>query len=419
MLLPADFDRDDFLRNYWQKKPLLIRATDRRFRDPIEAEELAGLACEDFVESRLISSDASQQQWNLRNGPFTEEDFDALPESHWSLLVQAVDQYHDGVRAMLREFDFIPSWRIDDIMISFASDGGGVGPHFDYYDVFLIQGAGRKRWCLGGHADSNSPLIPDSELRLLRDFETQQEWIVEPGDILYLPPNVAHYGIALGDSITYSVGFRAPSVAQIIDDLSSEVMQDLPEDLRYVDSEPTRARRPGEIDAAIGTQLAEFLRKELLDEARLRHWFARYMTRPKYAVEHEVFDELHEHAELDEHDDFHDHEMHAHDLHDETHDACNCHQELDVAAMRHELATGGQLEKNPASRFAFTEDAGGVALYVDGQRLPCPPDIGAWVPRICANMSSQHWQQLFAEHAAGANLVTELYNQGSLLFADE
>jgi len=386
-LLPADFDRDDFLRNYWQKKPLLIRAAGPGFRDPIEPDELAGLACESFVESRLISSDAGQQQWQLRNGPFGDDDFSALPPSHWSLLVQAVDQYHDGVRAMLREFDFIPSWRIDDIMISFASDGGGVGPHFDYYDVFLIQGLGRKRWRVGGHADSNSALIPGTDLRLLQHFETQEEWIVEPGDILYLPPNIAHYGIALGDSLTYSIGFRAPSVAQIIDDLSSEIMQDLHEDQRYVDSNPVAPRRRGEIAPVIGRQLADLLRGELLDENRLQHWFARYMTRPKYAG-------------------------------GDAEESAFCQEHLTTREVQDALAQGEQLEANPASRFAFAEGPEGATLYVDGQQLPCPAAVAGWAPAICAQMTAQQWQDLFNANTAGANLVTELYNQGSLLFMD-
>ena len=387
MLLPADFDRDDFLRHYWQKKPLLIRAANRDFRDPIEPDELAGLACESFVESRLISSDASQQQWQLRSGPFTDRDFSALPPSHWSLLVQAADQYHDGVRAMLREFDFIPSWRIDDIMISFASDGGGVGPHFDYYDVFLIQGLGRKRWRVGGHADSSSALIPGTDLRLLQHFETQEEWIVEPGDILYLPPNVAHYGTALGDSLTYSVGFRAPSLAQIIDDLSSEIMQDLQEDQRYVDTDPVVPRHRAEITPAIGRQLAGLLREKMLDESRLQHWFARYMTRPKYAggdAENPGF----------------------------------CQDHLTSAELQAALARGEQLQVNPASRFAFAEGPEGRTLYVNGQLLPCPAVISAWVPTVCSTMTAQQWPELFSSSPAGANLVTELYNQGSLLFMD-
>lgn len=400
LLLPADFDRNDFLQNYWQKKPLLIRAANKNFQDPIEPDELAGLACESFVESRLISSDANQQQWTLRNGPFSEDDFSTLPADHWSLLVQAVDHYHEGVRAMLREFDFIPSWRIDDIMISFASDGGGVGPHFDYYDVFLIQGLGRKRWRVGGHADSNSPLIPGTDLRLLQHFETREEWIVEPGDILYLPPNIAHYGIALGDSLTYSIGFRAPSVAQIIDDLSSEIMQDLREDQRYVDTHPTLPRRSGEVDPAIGAQLADLLRRQLLDETRLRHWFARYMTRPKYATG------------TDDEDCDEPHCQEPHEGH--------CQSEpLTVACLQEEFAAGAQLEKNPASRFAFAEDADGITLYIDGQQLPCSAAISAWAVCICSNMTPSQWQTLFTEHAAGANLVTELYNQGSLLFVDE
>ena len=232
-ILPSNFDRALFLREYWQKKPLLIRAADDSFSDPISAEELAGLACEDCIESRLIVQDTQKNRWAMERGPFTEERFKQLPDGPWSLLVQAVDQWHEGVRALLKGFDFIPNWRIDDVMISYATDTGGVGPHFDYYDVFLIQGAGQKRWQLGGHADGNSPCIADNDLRLLADFKVEEEWVVNPGDILYLPPNYAHHGVAIGASITYSVGFRTPSLAEIIDDLSHELIQNLPQETRY------------------------------------------------------------------------------------------------------------------------------------------------------------------------------------------
>lgn len=385
-ILPADFDAEYFLRHYWQKKPLLIRHSGRPFVDPVDPDELAGFACEDFIESRLVSNDPTTGKWTLRNGPFTEQDFSRLPETHWSLLVQAMDQWHEGVRDMLRDFAFIPSWRIDDIMISFASDGGGVGPHFDYYDVFLIQGLGKKRWRLGGHVDSTSPLLPDTDLRLLQTFNTTEDWIVEPGDILYLPPNIAHHGVAIGDSITYSIGFRTPSVAEIIDDLGSDVMQELREDQRYLDTAPQLPVRAGEITPQISGQLIELLQTHLLDPEKLARWFGRYMTSPKYP------ELVSPSAEM-----------------------------LSPQQLRQALVEGAVLVRNPASRFAFVDNGIDTAeLHVDGNTIPCPAAIAPLLPAVCdKNAADPDWSRLLNDNEESANLVTRLYNQGSLLLDDD
>ncbi|MES3006469.1 MAG: cupin domain-containing protein [Pseudomonadota bacterium] len=387
-VLPDSFDQEDFLRNYWQKKPLLIRASGKPFADPLEPEELAGFACEDFIESRLIQSYPGNgaSQWKVSNGPFTELDFRRLPDTHWSLLIQAVDQWHEGVREMLDDFRFIPSWRIDDVMISYATDGGGVGPHFDYYDVFLIQGLGKKRWRLGGHVDSDSALLPDLPLRLLAEFNTEEDWIVEPGDILYLPPNLAHYGVAIGDSITYSIGFRTPSIAGIIDDLSSEVMQELREDQRYVDTDPRLPTRSGEIDTRVTRQLISLLQEQLLSPDKVTRWFGRYMTTPKYPDLVPV-----------------------------------CEEQLDPDTLQQYRTGGLRLVKNPSSRFAFTEHADGSAdLFVDGHAIACPATLTALLPDLCEAQGDSTqlqavWDAFTAAGEDGAALLARLYNQGSLL----
>ena len=203
-----------FLAEYWQKKPLLIRNAFPSMSVPIEADELAGLACEAFVESRLIIQDAVSDKWELTHGPFTEKTFQSLPEKHWTLLVQAVDHWVPAAAEFLTQFHFIPSWRIDDLMISYSADGGGVGPHYDNYDVFLVQAQGRRQWEVGGSYDAEAPRRPDTPVMILSDWEPQQQWILESGDMLYVPPRVGHNGIAVGnDCMTCSVGFRC-AVAQ-------------------------------------------------------------------------------------------------------------------------------------------------------------------------------------------------------------
>lgn len=191
----------EFLRDYWQRKPLLVRQAIPDFESPLSADELAGLSLEESVESRIVL-EHGKTPWEMRRGPFQEEDYQHLPEQDWTLLVQAVDQFVPEVAQLLEQFRFLPSWRIDDVMISYAAPGGGVGPHFDNYDVFLLQGHGRRRWKVGQMCSSDSPLREHADLRILADFEQSDEWVLEPGDMLYLPPRLAHYGIAEDECMT-------------------------------------------------------------------------------------------------------------------------------------------------------------------------------------------------------------------------
>src|SRR6218665_1377303 len=200
-----NFDSAAFLRDFWQKRPVLIRNPWRDWANPLAPDELAGLACEPGIESRLIEQ--SGDNWSLDNGPFAEARFARLGGKPWTLLVQAVDHHVPDVAALIQPFRFIPDWRIDDVMVSYASDRGGVGPHFDQYDVFLVQGLGKRRWRLGVRCDQSTPLVPNIGLRLLAGFEATEEWGLEPGDILYVPPGFAHEGVAIGDDcMTYSIG---------------------------------------------------------------------------------------------------------------------------------------------------------------------------------------------------------------------
>lgn len=197
-----------FMRTYWQKKPLLIRQAIAGFKSPVSAANLKKLARRDDVESRLIWQE--NNEWNMENGPFGR--FPKISEPNWSLLVQSVDLHDDATAALMQQFRFIPDARLDDIMISLASMSGGVGPHFDSYDVFLLQGSGQRRWRISQQKDLS--LVPDIPCKILQHFEAEQEFVLEPGDMLYLPPHVAHDGVSLSDEcITVSIGFRAPSLA--------------------------------------------------------------------------------------------------------------------------------------------------------------------------------------------------------------
>lgn len=387
MILPKSFDAEDFLQNYWQKKPLLIRGNGKAFVDPISPEELAGLACEDFIESRLINYYPEDSNWKLRNGPFKEKDFLKLPDKNYTVLVQAVDQWHEDVRAMLKDFSFIPSWRIDDIMISYSTDGGNVGPHFDYYDVFLIQGLGQKKWQLGGHADSSSKLLGNKGLRLLAEFNTKQEYLLAPGDILYLPPNLAHWGIAIGNSMTYSVGFRTPSYAEIISELSDDIIEQLGEDQRYKDNSPRIPQRPGEIPVDAIRQVQDLLLEQLKRPDVIAHWFGSSMTSPKYPDISVIVD-----------------------------------KKLDAAALEEELKAGAQLYKNPAARFAFIQTPERLQLFADGVEFSCELLLLPLINNLCAladlpeNLLDTVLQETGIEQATAVlAILAKLHNQGTLL----
>ena len=275
-MFKGGFDPRRFLSRHWQRKPLLIRNALPGFRDPLTPEELAGLACESCVESRLVSH--VQDDWRMRNGPFRERDFLKLPERDWTLLVQSVDQWVPEVRKLLQHVDFLPSWRIDDVMVSYAAPGGGVGPHFDYYDVFLVQGLGSRVWQTGQHCTAADELRTDSGLKLLRHFEAHAEYTLHPGDVLYVPPGIAHWGTAVDDSLCYSLGFRAPSVADMLLDFSVQQASGQPADLRYSDPRLDPAPAAGEVLPAASDRAWRLLRTALDDREAFATWFAASMT---------------------------------------------------------------------------------------------------------------------------------------------
>ncbi len=208
------FDREAFVRDYWQKKPCLLRQALVDFESPVSPEELAGLACEADVHCRLV---IEKQGWKLRYGPFTEQDFLDLPETGYSLLVSECEKWLPELGDLLDQFAFIPDWRIDDLMLSYAPRDGSVGPHVDEYDVFLLQALGTRRWLYRESRLDDPRLIPGLDLAILSDFEAEQDVVLNPGDILYLPPGCAHHGIALERCMTYSIGFRAPDALSTLE----------------------------------------------------------------------------------------------------------------------------------------------------------------------------------------------------------
>lgn len=278
-MIPGSMSVATFLARYWQKRPLLIKGAFPGFVDPLSPEELAGLACEDEVDARLVFT--RKNTWELKSGPFTERDFTSLPARNWTLLVQAVDQWVPGVKKLLGSVPFLPNWRIDDVMISYATPNGGVGPHFDYYDVFLVQGAGSRLWKTGQPCSERDLLRTGSGLKLLKEFHTEQEWLLEPGDVLYVPPGIAHWGVSRDNSLCYSLGFRAPSLADMLLGYGEFQAGHLPADLRFTDPVRKQPLRAGEIDRASSQHAHSMLVKALTDENAFNRWFGCQMTEPK------------------------------------------------------------------------------------------------------------------------------------------
>ena len=244
----SNFDIDDFLTNYWQKKPLLIRQAIPGFSTVLAPEELAGLACEEGVHSRLVIEKDAKKPWQLSYGPFAEDAFTSLPLSHYSLLVSECEKWIPELQELVDLFNFIPKWRIDDLMISYAPEHGSVGPHVDEYDVFLIQGSGKRHWSIQNTVSNTPALIAGLDLAILQEFDADQDWILQPGDMLYLPPRIAHHGIAVGDGcMTYSVGFRAPAISDIMDSFLLEASDHHLTDIRYFDPALDRDRNPAQI----------------------------------------------------------------------------------------------------------------------------------------------------------------------------
>ena len=224
MHILGDLSVEAFLRDYWQKKPLVIRQAWPNFQPLLAADELAGLSLESEIESRLVMEHGTAGPWEIRKGPFDESAFADLPESHWTLLVQAVDHWIPEAADLLEHFRFLPGWRVDDLMISYAVDGGSVGPHYDQYDVFLLQAEGQREWRIGQMCHEDSAILKGPMIRVLAAFEETERWVLNPGDMLYLPPQLAHYGIAQGECQTYSIGFRAPSVAELAQSALDQVL---------------------------------------------------------------------------------------------------------------------------------------------------------------------------------------------------
>ncbi len=365
-----------FLRDYWQKRPLLIRQAFTDFQPPLQPDDLAGLACEEGALARLIVHDEKRDRWRVNPGPLNEADFANTPSTNWTLLVQDVDKWDADVADLLQHFSFLPSWRVDDVMVSYAEPGGGVGAHVDQYDVFLLQGLGQRHWAISDDVMAPKEFRHDVELKQLAQFEPTHEWLLEPGDMLYLPPGVPHDGVAFGGPcMTFSIGMRAPSQAELTGDLADHIAEHLPEELRYADPDLKPAKAAGEIDRAAIDRLKTALPfAAALNDDMLRDWFGCFITRYRNAQVP---------APLD--------------------------KPLNDAALAKQLDAGAQLLRHPWSRLAWSRGKSSCTLYVSGQAYPATP---ALAQQLCEQRALSLSRKPNASERA---LLLALVNDGHLL----
>lgn len=376
----GDLTLETFLAEYWQKKPLLIRGALPGFVSPLSPEDLAALACEEEASSRLVLEDGGAYPWQLFYGPFEPEDFADLPETHWSLLVQEVDQWVPEVAALLEPFRFIPNWRIDDVMVSYAPKDGGVGAHIDNYDVFLLQGLGHRRWQINHTPVAEENLLPDLDVRILADFEADADWVLAPGDLLYLPPRIAHYGVALDDCMTYSIGFRAPSDADLVEGFLSAALEQIDPAARYGDPDLKPTAEPGKIDEDVLIRMRHFMRSLVADDTALDTWFGSFITQPKRGYT-EPLDEPYTEDEL-----------------------------------REAFGSGATLRRGAVYSLAYHVSADGeTMLFAGGHAIPLAESVAFAAPLLSGKDALT--AKTLAPHLENADfvrLVTDLVNEGVL-----
>lgn len=336
MIQFQDIDLKTFLQDYWQKKPLVIRHALPEFESPVSAEEMAGLSLEPEVESRIVIQH-SENDYELKNGPFSEEDYEQLPEQNWTLLVQGMDRLIPEVTDLLNDFDFLPRWRIDDIMISYATQGGNVGPHFDHYDVFLLQAAGKRRWTLTSQDCTEDNYIQGVDLRLMKTFKVEEDYVFEKGDILYIPPKWGHHGIALDDEcMTYSIGYRTYRGQELWDSFGDHLSELSLFKQIYTDPQWQADLSPGEVPIDAAYQARELLISALQDENTLHTWFGRFATQLDQNAAQQLPEPL---------------------LEEET---PNLEDFMSAMQVEHGLI------KDPVCRFAYSDIDGETLLYING-----------------------------------------------------
>ncbi len=375
----------EFLHDYWQKRPCLIRGGLKGLDPELEPGELAGLACEEGVPARILVETGDEAGWALRHGPFTEEDFAALPERDWTLLVTDMEKLLPRLRALIEPFRFVPDWRIDDLMISYAAPGGSVGPHTDEYDVFLIQLAGRREWRISDRSYGPEDLRPNPELQILARFEESERWLLEPGDILYLPPGVAHWGIAVGEGcMTASVGFRAPAWGELAGSLMEHLLMRPQMQARYGDPDLTPRDHPALLLPREIRGMRQRLEQLLsFDDREFAQWLGRELSTP-------------------------------------TRPEAVTPVEMDAPALLDRFREGEVPVCNPWARLLLVPDETAPMVFANGERIDCAPDCWPLAERIAARapLAADELLGILEQQPEGLALLLALFRAGVLEWQD-
>jgi 50S ribosomal protein L16 3-hydroxylase len=365
---------EDFLQNVWQQQPLVVRQAFPGFKSPISADELAGLSCEQDVNSRLVIEKGGEHPWQTLYGPMDECVFQDLPATHWSLLVNDVEKHLPQLAWIVDRFRFIPEWCVDDLMISYAPEGGSVGPHLDRYDVFILQAQGHRRWQVHDREVAEDNQVAGTDMRIQKDFEPGQEWLLAPGDLIYIPPGVSHYGVATDECLSFSIGFRTATHAEMLQDYVEYISRDLPAEAIFRDANLVVQQHANEITAATIDTVREILKDYLRpDHPELPRWFGRFISGVKTDITPETGQS--------------------------------------VADFSHLVATHRVLARHPASHYAFSRRGSRALLFIDGDDF----DVSTgFAEALCARREVDAQSLARIMTAEEQQLLLDLFNSGKL-----
>ncbi|MCW9004178.1 MAG: cupin domain-containing protein [Gammaproteobacteria bacterium] len=372
----GDLSPEQFLKEYWQKKTLVIRNAFPDFESPITPEELAGLSCEEEVNSRIVIEKDGNHPWQPIYGPMDDDVFSKLPETHWTLLVNDVEKHIPELAWIVDQFRFIPEWRMDDLMISYAPEGGSVGPHMDLYDVFILQAQGHRRWQINSQPVVEDNQVKGTPLRIQKDFVAEEEWLLAPGDLIYIPPGVSHYGVATDDCMSFSIGFRATSHAELVNDFIGYITQDLDTSLTYRDPDLKAQNNPNEITTDAIDRVRNIFKDYLdPDNPKLAEWFGRFVSDTKTDMATQVAEEI-----------------------------------LNISEIKDKT-----LIRSPASRFAFIKDGDNTQLFIDGSHYRVSE---SFAESLCINRTIESNSLSALATDTEKPLLIDLINNGQLMIED-
>lgn len=391
MLNFTDLTQETFLNEYWQKKPLLIKNALPNFESQLSGDEIAGLAMDEELDSKLvIENPNSKTDWQIKKGPLAASDFQSLPKSHWTCLVHGIDRVIPPISQLFDHFNFIPHWRIDDIMISVSGLHGNVGPHYDNYDVFLFQAEGKKKWSLTTKDCHAKNHIPDIDLRIMSNFEIEQEFILEEGDMLYLPAHVGHHGVSLSElCMTYSFGYRSYQLQELWDSLGDFLSENAAGQALYQDPNWQSLINSAEITHAPVAQAKALLQSVLENETVLQQWFGRFATQLDASAN----------------------QLHMLPLEDKIAD-------LQKQLINH-IKQGATFHRDLNARVAFSKIGQQINLFINGERIVIRDEDEKFIELLAFERTlSSETLRPFLKNAANQALLLSLYQQQILQVED-